>query len=73
MKRVEDPEVPLSLDPENDPLAPARLPADLSTEDIVQYAKRVILFKDGLVIEDRPVLNRTLVTGMVSKQAGEMG
>jgi putative ABC transport system ATP-binding protein len=41
--------------------------------DIVQYAKRVILFKDGLVIEDRPVLNRTLVTGMVSKQAGEMG
>jgi len=41
--------------------------------DIAQYAKRVILFKDGLVIEDRPVLNRTLVTGMVSKQAGEMG
>jgi len=41
--------------------------------DIAQYAKRVILFKDGLVIEDRPVLNRTLVTGVVSKQAGEMG
>jgi putative ABC transport system ATP-binding protein len=41
--------------------------------DIAQYAKRVILFKDGLVIEDRPVLDRTLVTGMVSKQAGEMG
>jgi putative ABC transport system ATP-binding protein len=40
--------------------------------DIAQYAKRVILFKDGLVIEDRPVLDRTLVTGMVSKQAGEM-
>jgi putative ABC transport system ATP-binding protein len=41
--------------------------------DIAQYAKRVILFKDGLVIEDRPVLNRTLVTGVVSKQAGEKG
>ena len=40
--------------------------------DIAQYAKRVILFKDGLVIEDRPVLNRTLVTGVVSKPAGEM-
>jgi putative ABC transport system ATP-binding protein len=41
--------------------------------DIARYAKRVILFKDGLVIEDRPVLDRTLVTGVVSKQAGEMG
>ncbi len=41
--------------------------------DIAQYAKRVILFKDGLVIEDRPVLNRTLVTGVVSKQAEEIG
>jgi len=41
--------------------------------DIAQYAKRVILFKDGLVIEDRPVLDRTLVTGVVSKPAGEMG
>jgi putative ABC transport system ATP-binding protein len=40
--------------------------------DIAQYAKRVILFKDGLVIEDRPVLDRTLVTDVVSKQAGEM-
>lgn len=40
--------------------------------DIAQYAKRVILFKDGLVIEDRLVLNRTLVTGVVSKPAGEM-
>jgi putative ABC transport system ATP-binding protein len=37
--------------------------------DIARYAKRVILFKDGLVIEDRPVLDRTLVTGVVSKQA----
>jgi len=41
--------------------------------DIAQYAKRVILFKDGLMIEDRPVLNRTLVTGVVSKQAEEIG
>jgi putative ABC transport system ATP-binding protein len=41
--------------------------------DIARYAKRVILFKDGLVIEDRPVLDRTLVTGVVSKQAGEIG
>jgi putative ABC transport system ATP-binding protein len=41
--------------------------------DIAQYAKRVILFKDGLVIEDRPVLDRTLVTGVVSKQAGKIG
>ena len=41
--------------------------------DIAQYAKRVILFKDGLVIEDRPVLDRTLVTSVVSKQTGEMG
>jgi putative ABC transport system ATP-binding protein len=41
--------------------------------DIARYAKRVILFKDGLVIEDRPVLHRTLVTGVVSKRAGEMG
>jgi putative ABC transport system ATP-binding protein len=40
--------------------------------DIAQYAKRVILFKDGLVIEDRPVLDRILVTGAVSKQAGEI-
>ena len=41
--------------------------------DIAQYAKRVILFKDGLVIEDHPVLDRTLVPGVASKQAGEMG
>jgi putative ABC transport system ATP-binding protein len=41
--------------------------------DIARYAKRVILFKDGLVIEDRPVLDRTLVTGMASKPAGETG
>ena len=41
--------------------------------DIARYAKRVILFKDGLVIEDRPVLDRTLVTGVVAKPAGEMG
>ena len=48
--------------------------SDLTHEsDIARYAKRVILFKDGLVIEDRPVLDRTLVTGVVSKPAGEMG
>jgi putative ABC transport system ATP-binding protein len=41
--------------------------------DIAQYAKRIILFKDGLVIEDRPVLDRTLVPGVASKPAGEMG
>jgi putative ABC transport system ATP-binding protein len=41
--------------------------------DIAQYAKRIILFKDGLIIEDRPVLDRTLVPGVASKPAGEMG
>jgi putative ABC transport system ATP-binding protein len=41
--------------------------------DIAQYAKRIILFKDGLVIEDRPVLDRTLVPGVASRPAGEMG
>jgi putative ABC transport system ATP-binding protein len=41
--------------------------------DIAQYAKRIILFKDGLVIEDRPVLDRTLAPGVTSKPAGEMG
>jgi len=41
--------------------------------DIAQYAKRVILFKDGLVIEDRPVLGRIMVPGIVSRPAGEMG
>jgi putative ABC transport system ATP-binding protein len=40
--------------------------------DIAQYAKRVILFKDGLVIEDRPVLDRLLVPGVRPKQAGPM-
>ena len=29
--------------------------------DIAQYAERVIVFKDGLVIEDRPVLDRRLL------------
>jgi putative ABC transport system ATP-binding protein len=29
--------------------------------DIAQYAERVIIFKDGLVVEDRPVVGRTLV------------
>ncbi|MBI3327341.1 MAG: ABC transporter ATP-binding protein [Nitrospinae bacterium] len=31
--------------------------------DIAGYAQRVIVFKDGLVAEDRPVMNRTLVPG----------
>jgi putative ABC transport system ATP-binding protein len=29
--------------------------------DIARYAERVIVFKDGLMIEDRPVTDRTLV------------
>ena len=29
--------------------------------DIARYAKRVIVFKDGLMVEDRPVTERTLV------------
>ena len=29
--------------------------------DIAQYAERVIVFKDGLMVEDRPVMGRTLV------------
>jgi putative ABC transport system ATP-binding protein len=29
--------------------------------DIAHYAERVIVFKDGLMIEDRPVPDRTLV------------
>jgi putative ABC transport system ATP-binding protein len=29
--------------------------------DIARYAERVIIFKDGLVIEDHPVMDRTLV------------
>ena len=29
--------------------------------DIARYAERVIIFKDGLVVEDRPVVGRTLV------------
>jgi putative ABC transport system ATP-binding protein len=41
--------------------------------DIAQYAKRIILFKDGVVIEDRPVLGRALVPGVASKPAGELG
>jgi putative ABC transport system ATP-binding protein len=40
--------------------------------DIAQYAKRVILFKDGLVIEDRSVLDRILVPRVGPKQTGHM-
>jgi putative ABC transport system ATP-binding protein len=32
--------------------------------DIAQYAKRIIVFKDGQVIEDRPVLNRLLAPSL---------
>ena len=31
--------------------------------DIAQYARRVIVFKDGLVVEDRPVTDRAPVPG----------
>jgi len=42
--------------------------------DIAQYAKRVIVFKDGLVTEDRLVLARVLVPGVVARQVErEMG
>jgi len=37
--------------------------------DIARYAKRIIVFKDGLVIEDRPVLDRVLVPGVVERGA----
>lgn len=40
--------------------------------DIAQYAKRVIVFKDGLVIEDRPVLDRVLAPGVVARQEGRL-
>jgi putative ABC transport system ATP-binding protein len=29
--------------------------------DIAQYAERIIVFKDGLMVEDRPVIGRMLV------------
>lgn len=32
--------------------------------DIAQYAERIIVFKDGLVLEDRPVEARTLAPGV---------
>ena len=41
--------------------------------DIAQYAKRIILFKDGLVIEDHPVLERILVSEVGTKPTGQMG
>lgn len=31
--------------------------------DIAQYAKRVLVFKDGLIVEDAPILARTIVPG----------
>jgi ABC-type lipoprotein export system ATPase subunit len=36
--------------------------------DIAQYAKRMIVFKDGLVVEDHPILNRVLVPGMAARE-----
>jgi len=32
--------------------------------DIAQYAERIIVFKDGLALEDRPVLDRTFAPGV---------
>lgn len=32
--------------------------------DVAQYAKRVLVFKDGLMLEDQPVLERTLASGV---------
>jgi putative ABC transport system ATP-binding protein len=32
--------------------------------DIARYAQRMIVFKDGLVIEDRAVVERALVPGL---------
>jgi len=31
--------------------------------DITQYAKRVLVFKDGLIVGDAPILDRTIVPG----------
>jgi len=36
--------------------------------DIARYAQRVIVFRDGLVIEDRPVLDRALVPGVLARR-----
>jgi putative ABC transport system ATP-binding protein len=29
--------------------------------DIAQFAERIIVFKDGLMVEDRPVVGRVLI------------
>jgi len=34
--------------------------------DIAQYAKRVLVFKDGLMIEDQPIYDRTIVPGVAT-------
>ena len=39
--------------------------------DIARYAHRVIVFRDGLVIEDHPVLDRTVVPGTVARRGQE--
>lgn len=37
--------------------------------DVAQYAKRVIVFKDGLIMDDHPVRERTLASGLTVGQA----
>lgn len=39
--------------------------------DIAQYAKRIIVFKDGQIIEDRPVVSRLLAPGLEERQEQE--
>ena len=34
--------------------------------DIAQYAKRVLIFKDSLMIEDQPIYDRTIVPGVAT-------
>lgn len=41
--------------------------------DIARYAKRIIVFKDGQVIEDRPVVDRFLAPGLEGPQAPHRG
>lgn len=36
--------------------------------DIAQYARRVIVFRDGMVIEDHPVLDRALAPGIMVRR-----
>ena len=34
--------------------------------DVAQFTKRIVVFKDGDIISDKPVENRTLREGIVS-------